>query len=101
MRAKVDDPDTVCRDLDLADARVRITDAIERAAMTIPAFETDTWPVCRPIVEWVTRQLPEGGTGYVRPEWSEDDHRSWPTASSHHRTERRSTTPTTAGCASR
>lgn len=73
MRAKVDDPDTVFRDLDLADARTRITDAIERAAMTVPPFETDTWPLCRPIVEWVTRQMPEGGTGYVRPEWSEDD----------------------------
>jgi hypothetical protein len=73
MRAKVDDPDTVWRDLDMADARVRITDAIERAAMTVPAFETDTWPVCRPIVEWIVRRLPEGGTGYVRPEWSEGD----------------------------
>ncbi len=73
MRAKVDDPDTVWRDLDLADARVRITEAIERAAMTVPPFETDTWPVCRPIVEWLTRQMPAGGVGYERPEWSERD----------------------------
>ena len=73
MRAKVDDPDTEWRDLDLADARVRITEAIERAAMTVPPFETDTWPVCRPIVEWLTRQMPAGGIGYERPEWSERD----------------------------
>ena len=73
MRTKADDPDTVWRDLDLADARVRITEAIERAAMTVPPFETDTWPVCRPIVEWLARQLPAGGTGYERPEWSERD----------------------------
>ena len=53
MRSKIDDPDTEWRDLDLADARVRITEAIERAAMTVPPFETDTWPVCRPIVEWL------------------------------------------------
>ena len=60
MRAKADDPDTVWRDLDLADARVRITEAIELAAMTVPPFESDTWPVCRPIVEWLTRQMPDG-----------------------------------------
>jgi hypothetical protein len=73
MRTKSDDPDTVWRDLDLGDARVRITEAIESAAMTVPPFETDTWPVCRPIVEWLARQLPAGGTGYERPEWSEPD----------------------------
>ena len=73
MRSKIDDPDTVWRDLDLADARVRITEAIERAAMTVPPFETDTWPVCRPIVEWLTRRMPPGGVGYERPEWTEQD----------------------------
>jgi Domain of unknown function (DUF6398) len=73
MRAKVDDPDTEWRDLDLPDARVRITDAIERAAITVPPFETDTWPLCRPIVEWLCRRMPAGGTGYARPEWSDQD----------------------------
>jgi hypothetical protein len=73
MRSKVDDPDTVWHQLDLADARARITDAIERAAMTVPPFETDTWPVCRPIVEWLARRMPPGGVGYQRPEWSERD----------------------------
>ena len=73
MRAKVDDPDTEWRDIELADARVRITEAIERAAMTVPPFETDTWPACRPIVEWLTRQLPAGGSGHERPVWSEPD----------------------------
>ena len=73
MRSKIDDPDTVWRDLDLADARVRITEAIERSAMTVPPYETDTWPVCRPIVEWLTRRMPAGGVGYERPEWTERD----------------------------
>ena len=68
-----DDPDTTWDDLDPADARVRITEAISLAAMTHPPFETDTWPLCRPLVEWITRLLPEGGRGYERPEWSEDD----------------------------
>ncbi len=73
MRAKADDPDTVWRDLDPADARVRVTEAIERAAMTVPPLETDSWPASRPIVEWLTRRLPTGGVGYQRPEWSEWD----------------------------
>ena len=73
MRGIVDDPDTVWRALDLADARVRITEAIGRAAMTVPPFESDTWPACRPIVEWLARRMPPGGVGYQRPVWSERD----------------------------
>ena len=73
MRAKVDDPDTAWRALDLADARVRITEAIDRGAMTIPPFESDTWPACRAIVEWLVRRMPAGGVGYQRPVWSERD----------------------------
>ena len=67
------EPDTTFTELDLADARTRITEAIELGAITYPPFETDTWPACRPLVEWVVRHLPEGGAGYVRPEWSEED----------------------------
>lgn len=73
MRERATDPDTTWHDLDPADARARIEAAVERGAMTVPAFETDTWPMCRPIVEWVAQLLPEGGTGYERPEWSEAD----------------------------
>lgn len=68
-----DEPDTTFADLDLADARARITQAIELAAITYPPLESDTWPACRPLVEWVVRHLPEGGTGYERPLWSEED----------------------------
>jgi hypothetical protein len=39
--------------------------------MLYPPFETDTWPACRPLVEWAVRMLPAGGKGYERPEWSE------------------------------
>lgn len=68
-----DDPDVVFDELDLADARARITEAIEVGAISFPPFETDTWPAARPLVEWVVRQLPEGGTGHERPEWSDED----------------------------
>jgi hypothetical protein len=69
----VDEPDATFVELDLADARARITEAIELGAITYPPLETDTWPACRPLVEWVVRHLPEGGTGYERSEWAEQD----------------------------
>lgn len=67
-----DEPDTTFAELDLADARARIGEAIELTAITYPPLETETWPACRPLVEWVLRHLPEGGTGYVRPDWPEE-----------------------------
>ena len=72
MKDSSGDPDMTFSDLGLADARERITAAVELGAMTYPPFETDTWPACRPLVEWVARQLPAGGTGYQRPAWDED-----------------------------
>ena len=66
-----DDPDISYQDIGLADARARIAEAIETGARTFPPFETDTWPAARPLTEWLLRLLPEGGTGYVRPQWSE------------------------------
>jgi hypothetical protein len=71
--AAEDDPDVRVRALDLADARARIDAAIELGEITWPPFETDSWPACRPLVRWVLRQLPPGGQGYARPEWSDED----------------------------
>ncbi|MBW3604599.1 MAG: SEC-C domain-containing protein [Actinobacteria bacterium] len=68
-----DDPDLVVRDLDPADARARAEAAIELGEMMWPPLESDSWPACRPLVDWVLRQLPPGGQGYVRPEWSDAD----------------------------
>lgn len=65
------DPDTEARDLDPAGARARITEAIKLGAISFPPFETDTWPACRPLVEWIVALLPAGGTGYQRPEWDD------------------------------
>ena len=66
-----DEPDTTFTELDLADARARISEAIELSSITYPPLESETWPACRPLVEWVLRHLPDGGTGYVRPDWPE------------------------------
>ncbi|MEP6482494.1 MAG: DUF6398 domain-containing protein [Rhodoglobus sp.] len=73
MQAKVDDPDATFADIPTEDARVRIVDAIATGAITYPPFETETWPVCRPLVEWIAGLLPDGGRGYERPEWTDDD----------------------------
>ncbi len=64
-----DDPDVIWEELSLADARAWLDEAIEIAVITFPPVETETWPACRPLIEWVTRGLPEGGSGYQRPEW--------------------------------
>jgi hypothetical protein len=71
LQAAARDPDISHRDLGLADARARVAQAIEVGAITFPPFETETWPASRPLTEWLLRLMPEGGTGYVRPTWSE------------------------------
>jgi hypothetical protein len=68
-----EDPDTRWDDVSLADARARIDAAIELAAITYPPLETETWPACRALVEWITRGLHAGGTGYQRPQWDSAD----------------------------
>lgn len=67
------DPNATLAELPLPDARARVTEAVETGAMTFPPFETDTWPACRPLVEWMVGLLPPGGRGYERPEWAEPD----------------------------
>ena len=57
-------------ELSLADARARIVESITSGAMTFPPYETDTWPACRPMVEWIVAMMPEEGSGYTRPDWS-------------------------------
>jgi hypothetical protein len=73
FRRVTDDPDTRWDDVSLADARAWVDVAIELAAISFPPLETDSWPACRALVEWITRGLPEGGTGYQRPQWDSAD----------------------------
>ena len=61
FRRVTQDPDTRWDDISLADARAWVDEAIELAAITFPPLETETWPACRALVEWITRGLPEGG----------------------------------------
>jgi len=64
---------TTLEALPLAEARAWINGAIELGARTWPTIETEDWPASRPLLEWLLRHLPEGGTGFVRPEWSSAD----------------------------
>lgn len=73
MRRAADDEDMSWRTLDPAAARARLQDAIDSGARTWPPFETDTWPACRPLVEWGVRLLPEGATYEGPTLWSDDD----------------------------
>lgn len=38
-----------------------------------PPLESDTWPLCRPLVEWLAGIMPAGGTGWQRTEWTDAD----------------------------
>jgi Domain of unknown function (DUF6398) len=71
MLTVADDPDTEARDISPADARVRITEAIEHGALTYPPYESDSWPASRPLIEWMTAMLPAGGVGYPHLDWDE------------------------------
>ena len=63
-----------------------------------PPFETETWPASRPLTEWLLRLMPEGGTGYVRPRWSEAEKKKLADRFFGSRSARRWMTPTTGTC---
>lgn len=62
---------TLVEELSAADARARIGPAVETGKITWPPPASDTWPMLRPLLQWLLRRLPDGGVDFVRPEWSE------------------------------
>ena len=73
LYASMNEPRVTTQPIDRADARARIAEAIETGDHSVPPIETESWPACRPMVEWLLRQLRAGGSGYIRPEWPEAD----------------------------
>ncbi len=65
------DPDTSLVDMGPADARAWL----EHGLSQHPVFtgQSDTWPACRPLLHWLTRCLPAGGTPYESPERDSGD----------------------------
>ncbi|MGB3230541.1 MAG: hypothetical protein WA944_10180 [Mycobacterium sp.] len=61
------DPDTTFVDMSLADARAWLDHGL--AQLPIFSDQSETWPGCRPLLSWLTRQLPTGGTKRVSPDW--------------------------------
>lgn len=61
------DPDTTFVDMSHADARAWLEHGLQQN----PLFtdQSETWPGCRPLLDWLTRHLPTGGTTYQSPEW--------------------------------
>lgn len=59
-----------------ADARTQIEQAVDTGAITWPPLESDSWPASRPLLNWLLRHLPAGGTAFVRPAWSGADKES-------------------------
>jgi hypothetical protein len=67
------EPDTSFTDLNLADARRRMSDAIAHGASVWMPLTSESWPQLRPLVEWLLRGLPEGGAPYPELDLSEMD----------------------------
>jgi hypothetical protein len=67
------DVDTTLEPTDAAAARARIDQALFVESIMFPPIETDTWPLCRPLVRWLVGLLPVGGEMPDAPEWSDDE----------------------------
>ena len=61
----IEDPDQSLTRIDPATARAVMQTAIDHGSRLYPPLQSDSWPMCRPLVEWMLRQLPSGG---VAPE---------------------------------
>lgn len=73
LETLADDPDQSLTRTDPAAARAAIEAAIEHGARIYPPLESDSWPMCRPLVEWMVRMLPPGGVAPETKEWSDEE----------------------------
>jgi hypothetical protein len=69
----IDDPDQSLTRTDHATARAVVEAAIELGSRLYPPPSSESWPMCRPLVEWMLRRLPSGGVAPERKEWSEEE----------------------------
>jgi hypothetical protein len=73
MGTLIDDPDQSLTRTDPATARAAVEAAIDSGARLYPPLTSASWPMCRPLVEWMVRMLPVGGIAPDGREWSEED----------------------------
>jgi hypothetical protein len=61
------DPDTSFIDVDLADARAGLQNALDKSfSLSLPE-DSATWPSCRALVQWLAQLMPEGGSTFHVP----------------------------------
>jgi hypothetical protein len=73
MGTVLDDPDQTLARIDPATARAAVEAAVDSGSRLYPPLTSETWPMCRPLVEWMVRMLPTGGVAPERKEWSEEE----------------------------
>ena len=73
MEEALVDPDQELVEAEPAQCRPILTEAINHGAMMYPPLVTDTWPGCRPLVEWLVRTMPAGGEVPERHEWTDEE----------------------------
>jgi hypothetical protein len=73
MSSTITDPDQSLTRADAAAARAVVEEAIDHGSRMYPPLESESWPMCRPLVEWLLRLLPSGGVAPERKEWSEGE----------------------------
>lgn len=72
MGSLIEDPDQTLTRTDPATVRAVIEAAIDSGSRLLPPPTSDSWPMCRPLLEWMVRMLPPGGVAPKPPEWSEE-----------------------------
>lgn len=73
MGTLIEDEDQSLTRTDPATARAVAEAAIELGSQLYPPLTSDSWPMCRPLVEWMLRMLPAGGVAPERREWTDED----------------------------
>lgn len=69
----IEQPDQSLTRTDPAAARAIVAEAIDHGARVYPPLTSESWPMCRPVVEWLLRLLPDGGTAPERREWTDHE----------------------------
>lgn len=73
MGTLIEDPDQSLTRTDPATARAVLEAAIDSGSRLSPPLTSDSWPMCRPLVEWMLRMLPKGGVAPKWREWAEEE----------------------------
>lgn len=73
MGTLLDDPDQSLTRTGAATARAVVEAAIRKDARRHLPLMTRTWPVCRPLVEWMLRMLPADGEAPRKRGWTEEN----------------------------